>query len=386
KRMIPNSYVTQCPSAPIAEVKSWIKDPDSPNLIDMCQAVPAYLPAQSLRDYLGLAISGGEGAGYTPLQGIEPLRSALAVDTNKRYQAAVTADDAMITAGCNQAFCAVIDALCETGDEVIVALPCYFNHQMWLTIRGVTPRYLSLNPETAIPDPAEVGALISNRTKAIVLVTPNNPTGATYSPECLEQFYQLAKQHGLALVVDETYRDFIDPEKPPHHLFQHDDWRDTFVHLYSFSKVFALTGHRVGAIVCGESLRSQLAKIQDCAIICASHPGQLAATYGLEQLGYWKLEKYEAMKQRADALKQAFASPALSYHLLSIGAYFAYVKHPFEVDSHAVAKRLVEEFEILCLPGVSFGEGQEQYLRFAFANVDDARFPELVKRLIESQY
>lgn len=384
--MLPNTHVTQCSAAPIAEVWSWIKDPDSPALIDMCQAVPAYLPAQSLRDYLGEAISNGEGAGYTSLEGIEPLRQALAADINQRYQAHISADDAMITAGCNQAFCAVIDALCETGDEVIVALPCYFNHQMWLTIRGITPSYLSLNTETAIPDPAEVNGLISDRTKAIVLVSPNNPTGATYSSECIEAFYQLAKQYNLALIVDETYRDFIDPSTPPHALFQHNDWHDTFIHLYSFSKVFALTGHRVGAIVAGQALREQLAKIQDCAVICAPHTGQLAATYGLEHLQDWKLEKYQAMSQRADALKQAFTTPALKYELLSVGAYFAYVKHPFDSDSHTVAKRLVEEFEVLCLPGVFFGEGQEQYLRFAFANVDEARFPELVERLIASQH
>ena len=91
------------------------------------------------------------------------------------------------------------------------------------------------------------------------------------------------------------------------------------------------------------------------------------------------------MKQRGEALVEAFKAPELDYKLLSVGAYFAYVKHPFEVDSHAVAKRLVKEFDVLCLPGIYFGEGQEQYLRFAFANVDEARFPELVERLIATQ-
>lgn len=383
--MTPNTHVAQCSAAPIAEVWSWIKNPDSPALIDMCQAVPAHLPAQSLRDYLGAAISRGEGAGYTPLEGIKPLRSALAADINQRYQASITEDDVLITSGCNQAFSAVIDSLCETGDEIIVALPCYFNHQMWLTIRGITPRYLSLNPDTAIPDPAEVNGLLTDRTKAIVLVSPNNPTGATYSPECIEQFYQLAREHNLALIVDETYRDFITPDKPPHNLFQHSNWQDTFIHLYSFSKVFALTGQRVGAIVCSQTLRAQLAKIQDCVVICAPHHGQLAATYGLAHLQEWKIEKYQAMAKRADALKLAFEAPELNYRLLSVGAYFAYVKHPFEEDSKVVSKRLVEEFEVLSLPGIFFGEGQEQYLRFAFANVDEARFPELVERLIASQ-
>ena len=383
--MITNTHVAQCSAAPIAEVKSWVKDPDSPKLIDMCQAVPAHLPAQALRDYLAEVVRSGEGAGYTSWEGIEPLRSALAEDINQRYQASITANDSVITAGCNQAFSAVIDSLCEEADEVIVALPCYFNHQMWLEIRGIIPRYLSLNTDTAIPDPAEVDSLISERTKAIVLVTPNNPTGATYSPECIEQFYQLAKANNVALIVDETYRDFIDLDKPPHHLFQHKDWADTFIHLYSFSKVFALTGERVGAIVCSQSLRKQLAKIQDCAVICAPHSGQLAATFGIKHLSDWKRDKFESIQQRGEALKQAFDHPDLMYKLLSVGAYFAYVKHPFSEDSMVVSRRLVEEFEVLSIPGESFGEHQEQYLRFAFANVDEARFPELVERLIASQ-
>ena len=89
-----------------------------------------------------------------------------------------------------------------------------------------------------------MNALVNERTKAIVLISPNNPTGATYSPECIEEFYQQAREHNVALIVDETYRDFIDLDKPPHDLFQHADWADTFIHLYSFSKVFALTGQR----------------------------------------------------------------------------------------------------------------------------------------------
>ncbi|WP_181389717.1 aminotransferase [Leucothrix pacifica] len=383
--MITNTHVAQCSAAPIAEVKSWVKDPDSPKLIDMCQAVPAHLPAQALLDYLAEVVRNGDGAGYTSWEGIEPLRSALADDINQRYQASITADDAVITAGCNQAFSAVIDALCEEADEVIVALPCYFNHQMWLNIRGIVPRYLTLNTDTAIPDPAEVNDLISERTKAIVLVTPNNPTGATYSPECIEQFYQLAKANNVALIVDETYRDFIDLDKPPHHLFQHQDWSDTFIHLYSFSKVFALTGERVGAIVCSQSLLKQLEKIQDCAVICAPHSGQLAATYGIKHLADWKREKFESIQQRGEALKQAFNHSDLKYKLLSVGAYFAYVKHPFAEDSMTVSRRLVEEFEVLSIPGESFGEDQEQYIRFAFANVDESRFPDLVERLIASQ-
>ena len=380
-----NPNVMDCASAPIAEAWSWVSNPDSARLIDMCQAVPAHLPPQNLRDYLGEAIKAGEGATYTDIRGIEPLREALATNISERYQGSVTGDDILITAGCNQAFCSVVDALCAEGDEILVPLPCYFNHQMWLSTRGVTPRYLSFNPETAMPDPDEARQLINSRTRAILLVTPNNPSGAIYSHDCIDAFFELAREHDLALIVDETYRDFIDIDTLPHSLFARPDWRDTFVHLYSFSKVFSLTGFRTGAVAAGQPLLEQLKKIQDCTAICAPHAGQLAAVYGLENLHDWKLEKSNELAARAVAIKQAFEHPDLRYRLVSAGAYFAYVEHPFDAPARDVVKRLIEEQEIVCLPGSYFGQDQEKFVRLAFANVHEKHFEDVIGRLIASQ-
>ena len=380
-----NPNVLDCAAAPIAEAWSWVKDPTSKNLIDMCQAVPAHLPPQSLRDYLGDAIRAGEGATYTDIRGIPPLREALAGNISERYQGSVNEADVLITAGCNQAFCSVIDTLCEAGDEVIVPLPCYFNHQMWLSTRNLVTRYLSFNAESAMPDPQEARELVNDRTRAILLVTPNNPSGAIYSPECIEAFFEVAREQGLALIVDETYRDFIDIEKIPHRLFARDDWRDTFVHLYSFSKVFSLTGFRTGAVVAGPPLIDQLKKVQDCTAICAPHAGQLAAVYGLQNLHHWKIEKSNELAQRAIAIRQAFDNPDLKYRLVSAGAYFAYIEHPFEEAAREVVKRLIQQHEIVCLPGSYFGQDQEQFIRLAYANVHESRFDDVIGRLIASQ-
>ena len=384
-RMNYNPNVLDCAAAPIAEAWSWVADRQSDNLIDMCQAVPAHLPPQSLRDYLANAIRQGEGATYTDIRGIPPLREALATNIRERYQGDCDSNDIVITAGCNQAFCSVIDTLCQQGDEVILPLPCYFNHQMWLSCRGVEVKYLSFDAHTAQPSPTEAADLISSRTRAIVLVTPNNPTGATYSPECIEAFYQLARENNLALIVDETYRDFIDNETTPHDLFEHADWRDHFVHLYSFSKVFSLTGHRTGAVVAGQALIQQMSKVQDCTAICAPHAGQLAALYGLQNLHEWKLEKAAELQQRAVLIKQALANPELSYRLVSAGAYFAYIEHPFTCSSRDVVKGLIENFELVSLPGVYFGQQQEKFIRLAFANVEEKHFDEVVRRLLQSQ-
>jgi aspartate/methionine/tyrosine aminotransferase len=380
-----NPNVLDCASAPIAEAWSWVSNPGSDQLIDMCQAVPAHLPPQSLRDYLGEAIIRGEAAGYTDIRGIMPLRQELAKNIESRYQGQVGADDIIITAGCNQAFCSVIDSLCDQGDEVIIPLPGYFNHLMWLSIRGIKPKFLSFDAKTAMPDPGEAASLVSPRTRAIVLVTPNNPTGSTYSPECIEKFYALARCHDIALIVDETYRDFINHQTTIHELFKHDHWRKNFVHLYSFSKVFSLTGYRTGAVVAGSGLLEQLLKIQDCTAISAPHAGQLAACFGLQNLHQWKLEKARELELRAQAIKTAFENPALKYRLVCAGAYFAYIEHPFDQPSRSVVKRLIQEFDLISLPGSYFGKQQNQFIRLAFANLHEDRFEEVVRRLINSQ-
>lgn len=380
-----NPNVHDCAAAPIAEAWSWVEDGNSPDLIDMCQAVPAYLPPQPLLDHLAEAIRNGEGATYTDICGIEPLREALAENIRGRYQGDCQADDIIITAGCNQAFCSVIDTLCQQGDEVILPLPCYFNHQMWLSARGINTQYLSFNPDTAQPSVEEARTLISDRSRAIVLVTPNNPTGATYSPDCIEAFYQLAKEHGIALIVDETYRDFIDYVIPPHALFEHNDWRDTFVHLYSFSKVFSLTGHRTGAVAAGPGLIEQMQKVQDCTAISAPHAGQLAALYGLQHLHDWKLKKSAELQQRAALIKQAFSHAELKYRLICAGAYFAYVEHPFDSKSREVVKALIKNFDLVSLPGSYFGQNQDKFIRLAFANVHEKHFDEVINRLLQSQ-
>ncbi len=313
------------------------------------------------------------------------MREALADNINHRYQAHINAEDLMITAGCNQAFCSVIDTLCATGDEVIIPLPCYFNHEMWLSARGVKTQFLPFNTQTAIPDHNLVAPLINSKTRAIVLVTPNNPTGAIYSQECIAAFHQIAKQHNIALIIDETYRDFSDGTVPPHTLFQSSDWSDNFIHLYSFSKVFSLTGYRTGAVAASAEFFDQMKKVQDCTAISAPHVGQLAALYGLQNLDDWKADKAQQLQQRAIAIKAVFQNPKLKYRLISAGAYFAYVEHPFKAPSRAVVKRLIQDFEIITLPGSYFGEQQDNFIRLAFANIDQSRFDEVIQRLIESQ-
>lgn len=381
-----NPLVQAVETPPIAEAQRWAAEAGG-SIVDTAQAVPAYPPAPELRRHLAAALERSETHLYTDILGLPELRAALAGHMSALYAGRITPEQVGITAGCNQAFCMVTTAIAGPGDEVILPVPYYFNHQMWLDMQGMRARYLPCQAASAqVPDPEEAATLVTPRTRAIVLVSPNNPTGAVYPPEVMARFLDLARQWGIALVVDETYKDFIDAEGPPHNLFQDDDWPDHLIQLYSFSKAYSLTGHRVGSVIGAPALLEAVEKVADCVAICPPHPGQIAALFGLRNLDAWREEKRRMMAERLSALQAVFAGNELRYELLSAGAYFAYVRHPFAGESATdVARRLARDHGVLCLPGPIFGPGQEDSLRFAFANLETARMPELGRRLLASQ-
>ncbi len=383
-----NPLLARVAEPPIAEAHGWIKGrsfPADKPLIDVAQAVPGYPPPKALTDRLAQVIGEPAMARYTDIEGVPELRAALAADIGAAYGAGIAAEDVLITAGCNQAYCLATLALAKAGEEVVVPLPYYFNHQMWLDMQGIRAVHLPFRADRGgVPDPQEAARLITPATRAILLVTPNNPTGAIYPPDAIRAFYELAKSRGLALILDETYRDFLPADGAPHDLFGDDDWRDTLVHLYSFSKVFCLTGYRVGAIVAGPRLNAEIAKAMDTVAICAPRIGQAAALEGLRSLGDWRRGNTKLMRDRLATLRGALKRNDLGYELISSGAYFAYLRHPHRNLSAAqVARRLADNQNMLCLPGSMFGGGQEEFLRFAFANVPAESMPAIAERLAE---
>jgi aspartate/methionine/tyrosine aminotransferase len=386
-----NPLVGAVGDSPITEAYGWIDGrdfpPDKP-LIDLSQALPGYAPATALIEHLAGRLGAFETSRYTNLEGTPELRHALAKHSAEVYQGDVAAETVFITAGCNQAFSMAISSLARDGDEVIVPLPYYFVHQMWLDMQGIRIVPLTFRPDQGgIPDVAEAAAKITERTRAIILISPNNPSGAVYPPEVIDAFFELARDHGIALFLDETYRDFLPASAdPPHRLFQRPDWADTLVHLYSFSKVYCLTGYRVGAIICGPRLMTELGKAMECFVICAPRISQDAALFGIEHLGQWRRDKQVMMNDRRLALEDAFRRNDLEYQLTSVGAYFAYLRHPFDGTSATdVARRLATEQNLLCLPGPVFGPGQDNHLRLAFANAEADLMPEVARRLVASQ-
>ena len=380
-----NPWLAAVAPSPIGETKRWVLGrafPSDRPLIDLSQAVPGYPPALEMRKHLGELLLDPAMHGYTPILGLPALRETYAAHLSSFYGARIGADEVGITSGCNQAFCLALMSIAQAGDQVILPRPHYFNHDMWMRMQGVEPVSLDFRPGSgAVPHVEDAEKLIGPRTRAIVLISPNNPTGAVYPRATIHAFYELAKKHGIALLLDETYKDFLPEGERPHGLFDEPDWQGTLVHLYSFSKVFALTGYRVGGVTAGTKLMAEIEKAMDCVSICPPRLGQEAALYGLNHLLPWARKNTEGLKARADLLGQGLHK-SNRWRLVSIGAYFAYVEHPFaNQPSTEVSKRLADEENLLTIPGDMFGAGQERFVRLAFANVTDDKIPIVLERL-----
>ena len=374
---------------PVMEARRWLEGvtfPQDRPLINVSQAAPVDPPPPALRQAIAEAALTDDSVHlYGPVLGLPALREELARQCCTHYGGAIDAAQVAITSGCNQAFAAAISALTGEGDEVILPTPWYFNHKMWLDMAGVTAVALQTGPDL-LPDPEAAAALITPRTRAIALVSPNNPGGVEYPSGLVRAFYDLAKDRGIKLMLDETYRDFDSRSGAPHDLFTDPDWDNTLLHLYSFSKAYRLTGHRVGALVSKPALLGEVEKFLDTVAICPNQIGQHAALWGMRNLGQWLAGERDEILDRRAAIEEGFpALAARGWTLMGVGAYFAYVRHPFDIASDELARRLVRDAGILLLPGTMFmPEGDEdgkRQLRIAFANLDRAGIGTLFERL-----
>ncbi len=387
--MTGSSRTAQTFVPPVMAARSWVADKSFPAdkpLINVSQAAPVEAPPLSLREFIAkTAVETPEAHLYGPVLGLDALRAEVASQWSTAYNGTIHAQQVAITSGCNQAFAATLAAIAGEGDEVILPTPWYFNHKMWLDMQGVTAVPLQTGADL-LPDPDTAKALITERTRAIVLVTPNNPGGVEYPAALVRAFYDLAKAHGIKLLVDETYRDFDSRTGAPHDLFSDPDWDETLVQLYSFSKAYRLTGHRVGAMVTSQTLLAEAEKFLDTVTICPNQLGQYAALWGMQNLGDWLAgERAEILDRRAAIADNMPVLADKGWKLLGLGAYFAYLEHPFDMPSDQLAKALVDQAHVLTLPGTMFtpeGDkaGQKQ-LRIAFANVDRTEIGTLFKRL-----
>lgn len=380
-----NPLIEKLSPPPVPSVAAWGRAYDGSRgpLIDLSQAVPGYPAHPEMLRLLGETGSSKAFTGYGPIEGEAELRTAYAAHVSEVYGTSIGFKNIHITSGCNQAFVCAAMTVAGPGNTVLMTEPFYFNHETTLAMMGVKTAFVACEAANGfLPDLVGLEAAITGEVRALALVSPNNPTGAIYPPSLLEAIFKLCRNKGIWLILDETYRDFLPVAgQAPHALFSLDGWEDTLISLYSFSKSFCIPGHRLGAITAGPVAVGQIAKIMDNLQICAPRAAQAAVAKALPLLADWREENRQEIGRRADALK-AVMRAVNDWKLDAIGAYFAFVRHPFPGKSSAeVAEKLAKQAGIICIPGAYFGDSQQDYLRFAFANADVPTIGRLQERL-----
>ena len=370
---------------PIVEIKKKLVGLcDEKKLINLSQAVPSYPMPGRIKQELTGNFSDAFSF-YTPDQGLDELREAICtlhnVDGVK-----IDPSQVMISAGANQGAFSVFTVLFNAGDKVALPVPYYFNYDMALKMLGVEPVYYFLEEGKGFKfDFKSFDKSIFEKCKAVVVISPNNPTGAEYDIEELKLLYAECVRQGVTLISDEAYGFFSQGGYPATSLLTHVNSLDKLVVINTFSKTFSLTGFRVGYTIAKENLIKEIMKVQDTVIICAPRISQIAALTGLKHCSVWLDEKAHMIKENVDEFTKLFAEASTSYKLASCGNFFAYLKHPYEdKTAEEVAFMLAEKKNIITLPGSIFGPKQERFIRLAFGNLQGKdQILQLVERLKE---
>lgn len=330
---------------------------------------PDLAPPEVFRDALARATREGP-AGYGPTAGDRTLRELIAAEY---APFAGSPDHVVIAVGCQEATFLALGALVDPGDEVLLPDPGFPGSRTAAAVWGATPRLYPLRPERQFHlDPEEVLALIGPRTKALVVITPSNPTGTVEPRATLERLYAETAARGIALIVDDTYHrlcwtgDAIAPGAPPEPL-------PHVIVCGGLSKSVALTGWRVGWAVCPDpAFMPRLVALQQNVLTCAATPIQVAARVAFTPAGAAAAAAVRARFAVRRALVERLleARPGVRMAPLE-GAFYAWVDASGAGGGRAFARALLERDRIVTIPGDAFGSATD-WLRISYAQEDAA--------------
>ena len=341
-------------------------------------ALPSMMGDGSLHKYLG--VSGHPGL-------VEAIQAKLAQENQVQLG---TDAMLMVTAGSNMAFLNSVLAVADPGDEFILPMPFYFNQEMAIRMCGCVPVPVPANDDWSLNVDA-MAAAITPRTRAIVTVSPNNPTGAVYSEASLRAINALCAQHGLYHFSDEAY-EYFTYEGVKH--FSPASIPGAMKHtlsFYSMSKNYGMASWRVGYVVFPSDLFDAMNKVQDTNLICAPMPSQLLALQALKQGKPWVEPKVEALRQvRQTVYKTLEGLGDLVQFPKTQGAFYVLMKLPGlaqGTEPIAFNRAMTEKFKVASIPGFAFGLTQvhdANYQRLSYGALDAASVAEGVQRFVSA--
>jgi aspartate/methionine/tyrosine aminotransferase len=289
----------------------------------------------------------------------------------------------MVTAGGNMAFVHAVLAITEPGDEIVLPVPFYFNHEMAIQMAGCTPVRVPTSDQYQL-DVEAIRRAVTPRTRAIVTVSPNNPTGAVYPEPTLREINELCAHHGLIHISDEVYEYFVYGSAG--HVSP-GSWSGAAAHtisMYSLSKAYGLAGWRLGYMVFPHRLTDAVAKVQDTVLVCPPVISQAAGLAALKIGPAYCRHHLRALEEVRDLVTAQLRSlePLCTVPPVD-GAFYCFLKVKANADPMRLAERLIREHRVAVIPGPAFGATEGCYFRVAFGALQKATVAEGIGRLVK---
>ena len=354
---------------------------ENPGTISLGQGVVSYGPPPEAMAAISEFLADAENHKYKPVQGIPPLIAALQEKLARENGIDVDRARIFVTAGGNLAFTNALLAIADPGDEVILQTPYYFNHEMAITMASCRPVLVPTDARYQLQPELMAGA-ITKRTKAIVTISPNNPSGAVYPAETLRAVSQLCRERGLYHIHDEAYEYFTYDGKKHFSPGSLDGGGDYTISLFSLSKAYGFASWRIGYMVLPEHLLEAVNKIQDTILICAPVISQYAALGALRAGRSYCAEK---LSRIAEIRQHVFSELQRISELCDVpraeGAFYFLARIKTSLAPMEVVERLVREHRVAVIPGTAFGLDNGCYLRIAYGALTGPTAAEAVSRL-----
>jgi Aspartate/tyrosine/aromatic aminotransferase len=334
-----------------------------PNSINLGLGQPDFDTPQHIKQAAIDAINEGF-TGYTAGPGIPELRQALVSKFKNENNFDVSPNEVIVTSGASEALEIAIASLVGPGDEVLIANPGFVSYNSLVSLMGGRVVPLHLADDLTI-SPEDVVEKLSSKTKAMIVNSPANPTGAVQSKSDMKAFAQIADDHGITLISDEVYEHFIyegEHVSPA-------QFSDNVITINAVSKTFSMTGWRIGYVAARKEYTEQMIKVHQYVQACANSIAQKAALAAIEGPMDSVFAMRDEFKARRDMLVEGLNSIGLNCASPK-GAFYAFPEVPEGSTSGEIASKLVSN-DVIVVPGTAFGDRGEGHIRLSYASSMD---------------
>jgi aminotransferase len=353
-----------------SEIRSMTRACNALGGINMAQGVCDLEVPREVIDGAKRAMDAGVNI-YTPTEGLPVLRQAIASKMKRFYDVSIDASQVLVSDGATGAFYTACMALLNPGDEVILFEPYYGYHRSTLSSMGAVPTFVRLESPHWTLDMNVLEAVVTSKTRAMVICNPANPSGKVFTKEELEQIGAFAQEHDLIVFADEMYEHFLYAGAEHIPAMSIESLKNRCVTLSGFSKVFSITGWRLGYAIASKEVIEAMAQFNDLIYVCAAAPLQMGAAEGLEKLGdeyYRELSSVHEMKRDlfCDALRDVGLNPSVPN-----GAYYVMtdISSIAGADDFEKVMTILEKTGVAAVPGRAFyhDDGGKNMARFCYS-------------------